>query len=532
MAVKYSETLKSSAGLDGFSAHLSETQDLFQQKNGISIIGKDFEDIVTTNSLYEEYVESLTEGFNAETKEQLETLSEGVRESILSESIADISPYASLTMPILVKLWARLGLKYAIPTEPVTQPAFKVAYMKPFVYDDDGVTKHYLPESINILNNTTMDLPTLNQEIALTGGKLTGAAGKLLTDEILAKGATLDRKFYITEVTYPSGTVVLSPAIQIDTYNRLYGAIDAVTGTEASPVAIKDTIMGSVDLSKGTIEIVTVLGTATKVKIKAYESSESHRKAKNVSFDMITKDISIGTGTHMEASLPLEFLQDVKAMYNIDGAATVVDLLSQITAQEVDMQIGEFLVKAYDSAPVNYEKYFNVYPSAQFAINPEDWLSGLRKVIDRLAEDMKTDFKSYQGQFVIVGHPIDVNLIPNVSWQFTSSAGADDGGVEVQYSLGAISGHSRYKILSSDLLNEGALYMFFVPSTNDFKTFTYYPYTFNVVNNYLNTRMTNVPSVMLTKRQTIEEFTPIIGRIVIQNNDGLVYADKAAIPAP
>jgi len=42
----------------------------------------------------------------------------------------------------------------------------------------------------------------------------------------------------------------------------------------------------------------------------------------------------------------------------------------------------------------------------------------------------------------------------------------------------------------------------------------------------LNTRMEKVPSIMLTKRYTIEEFTPIIGKIVIQNNDGMVYAES------
>ena len=118
--------------------------------------------------------------------------------------------------------------------------------------------------------------------------------------------------------------------------------------------------------------------------------------------------------------------------------------------------------------------------------------------------------------------PIDTNILPNVSWSF-NSVNDQQNGVEVQYSIGAISGANKYTIISSDLIPQGELTMFFVPTTDKFKTFEYYPYTFNVVKNYLNTVNQNVPSIMLTKRDTIEEFVPIIAKVIIKNNDGSVY---------
>lgn len=62
--------------------------------------------------------------------------------------------------------------------------------------------------------------------------------------------------------------------------------------------------------------------------------------------------------------------------------------------------------------------------------------------------------------------------------------------------------------------------MFFVPLTNKFLTLKFYPYTFNVVNNYLNTVNPNIPSIMMTKRYTLEEFIPLTIKIDIVNNDG------------
>ena len=532
--ISYKE-LKNSSVEDNFSKVIKESQDVFSQKHGLNIVGTDFESIVTTPSLYEDYVSSLIEGFDADTTEELQSLSESLRETILTESISGIKPYASLSMPMLIKLWARLGMKNAIPTEPVTQPAFTIPFLKPFIYSDDGITKNYLPESINVSRSDRLSgmISLSTTELTMTSGKVTGDAGKLLTTAEVSKGATLDRKFCITGIQYPKAETDTSATdadykvtfepVFIDTNNRLYKEVSASVGTTGKVSQITDTILGSVDLANGTCEIVTVKGTATKVFIKAYESTESHRKARNVGFDIDRRDIEIGTGQHLEASLPLEFLQDVKAMYNVDGAAQIVDLLSNISAQEVDLQISDFLIRSYDTATIKYEKTFNCNPSAQFAINPEDWLAGIRKVIDYVATDMRGDYKAYNGYFVIIGHPLDVNIIPDVNWSFTN-ANDDVNGIEVQYSLGALSSNNRYKIISSDLLNAGSLYMFFVPTQDNFKTYTYYPYTFNVVDSYLNTRTQNVPSIMLTKRQTIEEFTPIIGRIIIQNNDAMQYS--------
>src|SRR5699024_6521857 len=92
--------------------------------------------------------------------------------------------------------------------------------------------------------------------------------------------------------------------------------------------------------------------------------------------------------------------------------------------------------------------------------------------------------------------------------------------VEVDYSIGALSGSNRYTVVASDLVPAGELTMFFVPLTNKFMTVKYYPYTFNIVHNYLNTQNPNIPSVMMTKRHTIEEFLPMVVKIEIKNNDG------------
>lgn len=563
MSVIYRETLNKTIN-DEFSVRLKETQEYFKQKENTNILGKDFEDILTTPSLYEEYVNQLTEGFNAEQSDSILKLSQTFQETALQESIAGIQPYASLTMPLLVKLWARLSIKYAVPTEPVTQPAFSVAFMKPYILDDQG-NKHYLPESINPANNTLAELNRVPGTIALTSGKvenynlLTGATN-INDPKVAGVGKyNIDKKFIVSKVSYGTeqglvtaadgtvskGTVPIEAKcnIRVDLYRRIYGEVvyythAAPTGTgttedpfiEGAATKHTDTVFGVVDLENCLFTFASLSGSATSVEILAWFSSENHQNATNVGFEIDKRDIEIGTKAHIEASLPMEFLQDVKAMYQVDGAAEVVDIMSNVCAQKLDLEIYNTLQKSYEGtvgSEVEFFKKFDVYPSGQYAINPSEWLNELRKVIDIMATEMRNTFKTYNGYYVILGNPIDTMIIPNISWTFNNVQDTENG-IDVQYSLGAMSGVNRYTVISSDLIDKGELTMFFVPTTDKFKTYTYYPYTFNVVQNYLNTRTPNVPSMMLTKRHTIEEFTPIIGKIQILHNDGSVYANGSS----
>lgn len=527
MPVIYRDELKRRAN-DDFSVRLQEAQEYFAEKHGTNIIGRDIETVLTTNSLFEDYKEKLMEGFSANESEDLECLLNSSREQVLTESVAGVQPYAALTMPILVKLWARLSMKYAIPTEPVTKPAFSVAFMKPYMYDAEG-NKKYLPEEINNTPETQVEKVRLTEEITATTGKITDYDLFTGTGGDPEKGDTIDRKFTITAIEFDDskdndGNKFTDVNIKLDINRRLYGEV-TYTDTGDSPQT--DIILGSVDLENGKLNLTSMSHTITKIKVLGWLSSESHNTALNVGFDLDRRDIEIGTGTHIEANIPLELLQDVKAMYQVDGAAEVVDIMSNVSAQKVDLDIIEFLQRALTSSQMTYgdtfTKTFNVYPGERYHIHPTEWLEGLKKVIDYIAQDMKNTFKSYDGYFVIVGNPLNTMIIPNVNWTFQNVSDSMNG-VNVTYSLGAVSGANRYSVISSDLIpKDDGLTIFLVPTTDKYKTFVYYPYTFNVVNNYLNTRMQNVPSIMLTRRYTLEEFTPIIGKVNILNNDATVF---------
>lgn len=500
---------------DEFSKLFKETYEFFQQKHNVSILGEGIKDVLSDQNLFIDYVDSLVESVNATDAENLRTVLENARTNTFLESTtAGISPVASLTFPTIRKLWAKTGLINAVPTEAVKSNAFSVAFNKPYILDENG-DKHYLPEALDDINNT------YGQKKGLKADKLTLPleAHDLLGDVGCSKatGDSIDRDFALVEVTFTDGKVVTIPRVKgkIDINNKIY--VEVSNGDDSAPLS--DIIFGYVDLSNGTMDAVSLKGNVTDIKIKGYVATDAHNRATNISFEIERRDFTIGTGEHFEASLPLEYLQDAMATYNIDGTSEVVDTMSNVIAQTLDQEIYKFLMGVYEGTGRKYLGEFDLRPSAAFNGQPKDWREEIKTVFDHFATKLKSESHAYQGYFALIGNPIDMEIIPNVSWTFNHVTDTQDG-VDVGYNVGAISGQNRYTLVSSDLVPAGGVIMLFIPTTNKFMSVKYYPYTFNVVNNYLNTQRTNVPSIMMTKRQTIEEFLPLIGYVQILNNDG------------
>jgi hypothetical protein len=516
MSVEYRLEQRSSIN-DDFSTLLRETHEFFKQSQHVSILGEGIKDILSDNVLFGQYVDKLTEGTTAEEAENLRTLMENARVNVfLESSVAGIQPVASLTFPVIRKLWARTGLVKAVPTEVVKSNAFSVSFNKPYLIDEDG-NRHYLPEALKEDKSGLAPKKKLEEDaikLPLTEYDLLGAVGCSK-----ATGDSVDMNFAISSVIFEDDVEVVIPRAKglLDPNRKLY--VEATQVDENGEEVASDVIFGFVDLVNGTINATSLKGAAKAIKIKGYVASDSHNRATNISFELDRRDFTIGTGEHFEASLPLEFLQDAMATYQIDGTTEVVDVMSNVIAQKLDMEIMNFLDGVYEGTAGKYLGEFDLRPSASFNGHPKDWREEIKTVIDYFATKIKSDSYAYQGYFALFGHSIDMMLIPNVNWVLNHSVDTQSG-VEVDYNVGAISGQHRYTLVSSDLLTPGEITMLFIPTTNKFMSVKYYPYTFNVVNNYLNTQKSAIPNIMMTKRHTMEEFLPLIGKIKVLNNTG------------
>jgi len=550
MSIEYRQTTRSKMR-DGFSDVLREAAEFFADKGIQMTSHQGMEEILSEQTLFNEYKDHLLEGMEPDQVENFNQLMENARTTMLQEaSVSGVQQIAGLSMPTIRKMWAKVALKHAIPTQVVATPRFAISYTKAYLMDSEG-NKRELPDAINHLGNTEAQLPRFrNPAAGLTlpmtdfdlfnmgegeGFEVAGLKGTdsidkvfyvehVVTDKAAVKAAAAE----LPEVPADIDEVTLRVHIKSDQQALIYAKVaipvqytDPVTGITKRYGEVYDTLLGKVDYSEGKMTLMSSNGLVTAVMIDARLSQEANDYGQSVSFDVLTKDVTIGVSSHLNAPLPIEWLQDTMAIYNIDGAAEVVDLMSQTVAQQLEIEIYNFLAKSIEVNNIQYLGEFNMIPSAGYNGTPKSWREELKTTIDWFAIKMKSDAKFHGGKFMIIGNPIDMQIIPNVDWVFNHTSDQMSG-VDVSFNLGAFSGSNKYEMVSSDLVPSGAFIMFFVPGIDRLMTYKYYPYTFNVERGYRDPNMPNVPSLMMTKRHALEEFTPLICKITIKNNVGAV----------
>ena len=528
--IQYSTTEVGHTVKDGFSQVMTEAADHFANE-GLSILGEGFKNILTDTNLFAEYKGKLTEGTDANGAEALDQLMENSKLSMLQEaSLSAVDAVSSLTMPVIRKVWPRVSLKNVIPTTTVKVPNFTIGFFKPYVITADGVKK-YLPEEIMTDADTSfMDARTKTTvaDIAIPADGydlFTGVAADVTA------GDKVDTKFFLTSVSIKvldadgvnPETVIVEISSELDIKDNI---VESVTAAHSDGTVTTDKVFLNVDTGSAIIDGSSVKGSVTAVTVDGYVDTEQHSRAEEVSFEIVNRDIKIGTDPHITTPLPAEFLQDTLALYKVDGTLKAVEIMTSYMAQKIEREIKAVLDKSIAANP-KYAATFDCFPSAAYSGSPKEWIENIKTVIDYQATRMINDSAFKNGHFVILGNALDVNLIPNVNWVVSQANETSEvDGVTVNYTLGAFSGTNRYTIVSTPTFQAGKLMMFFVSSNPDEMTYHYYPYSFMVTkdNSYRNPNNPSVPSIAMFKRDTKEVFTELICEITVKNNNGLLQS--------
>ena len=506
--IQYANILRSNKQ-DQYSQIFSEAVEMVKNTCHINPLGG-AEDLYGDSGAFTKYIEKLTEGFSPEDTETLQGLLQNNRMQVLQEaSLGSIPPITSLNAPTIIKMWAKSGLKNVIPTQVVDKPVFSVLSNRPYMLKADG-TKVYLPEGLT--DDATRTVGDIHEKLKITLDVADMAKTiDLATKDADGVGAT--GRLSAEEMSYVKITKIGAQAVNVNMSLERRFFVTTLDGNN---------VFGQVDLEARTCVFAQTAAAPVAIELEIGVSNANHTRSTEVSFEVERRDFEIPTGEHFEVNLPLEFINDMYALYKIDSASTATETMSNIISQKLEQEIDQFLTVSIGQRDVAFKKAFNVHPNTAFAMQPKDWVEELKRIVDYLAMLMKNKSYFYQGYFVIYGNPIDTALLPNVSWTF-NSASDNVNGINANYSVGAMSGSNKYVIVSSDLVASGALKMIMVPTVEDYKTFMYYPYTFNIVNNYLNAQgKKTMPNLMMTKRHIMAEFMNLSAEITISGNDGTI----------
>lgn len=549
------------------NAVIHEAGEFFREQ-GYSVVGNGFGEVVGDPRLSQSYINALCEGIEDANRraEMSQLLNNAAEQTLLNESLNGISPLSSLSMPVVRKLWPKCVMKDAMKTIVATAPIFTIAYTKPYLskIDADGVeVRKELPRGVFTHDaDGAYETPyaaswgedrVIEKEIALA------AANTFVEDELIAKNklakTPLDKELELVEVKYTAQgaeksvfigkKVGLEPVIIADIETPALAEIPAgPTGDPAKVDAVKamkGQIIVRVDFANGLAnaafigEIPAGL-TGLKVVLRARKSSEWNEEGWDVMMDIARQEVTIGTGEHLNAPITVSYLQDVKALYNIDALAEIADLMTNTFAQKLDYELINFMIECFLKRPKNsaypvadgyhamgeHLYRFDVKPAAGYAGSPTAWRSEIKTVIEHAATKLMTETYLQSGTFVIVGNPLDTALLKETDWQYKQGTSGNIDGTDINYTTGVFQGTYVYKVISSINFEPGKLILSFIPSGDKQLCQAYYPYSFTMEkgNGYRSPNHSLVPNLMMTKRHTYYEFMPCTALIAIENNTG------------
>lgn len=537
-----------------FLETLNETYDLFKSQ-GIAMIGRGYEEIATNKELFAQYVDTLTEGVvSAGAKADIAQLMANTNADMLSEAFNGITPVASLAGPMIRKLWPMFALKNAVKTKVATVPALVIPYLKPY-YEDKAGNKYYIhggsAGDAYLKNATDLAGNYLEKSIAITSG-VGNFVFKSATDSTL-RNESIDADFTLVGAEYGDYTLSLNKKLGIERVivaDYVLAAKAAVVADETKGITAKaavtdekGTILVRTDLDKGVVSVAVVrtdgVATASQIKavvVRAHYSTEMNNFVTSWGLESAREPIQIGSGEHMVAPLTTEMIKDWNALYQIDGTKEILNVMTNAFAYQVDYKILQFLHDSFVNQPGNgefkdagypaatdYIAVFDVMPAPGFAGGPKMWREELKLVIDHLAARIINQTHLGNGVFNIIGNPLDIQIITNVAWSFRGGQGTVDG-VNVTYSLGTYSGAYTYKVIQTEIVPEGVIYLDFLPEDDQQMTYNYWAYSFSTEVGYRDPNHPNVPAVLMTKRDVLHEFMPAIGAIkIVGNGIGSAY---------
>lgn len=556
------------------NAVIHEASEFFREQ-GYSVVGNGFGEVVGDPRLSQSYINALCEGIEDANRraEMSQLLNNAAEQTLLNESLNGISPLSSLSMPVVRKLWPKCVMKDAMKTIVATAPIFTIAYTKPYLskIDADGVEiRKELPRGVFTHDaDGAYETPyaaswgedrVIEKEIALAAAN-TFVEAELIAKNKLAK-TPLDKELELVELKYTAQgaersvfigkKVGLEPVIIADIETPALAAVTEGSAQDAVK-SMKGQVIVRVDFANGvanaafigTIPAAEVAAspapaygaiTGVKVVLRARKSSEWNEEGWDVMMDIARQEVTIGTGEHLNAPITVSYLQDAKALYNIDALAEVADLMTNTFAQKLDYELINFMIECFLKRPKNsaypvadgyhamgeHLYRFDVKPAAGYAGSPTAWRSEIKTVIEHAATKLMTETYLQSGTFVIVGNPLDTALLKETDWQYKQGNSGNIDGTDINYTTGVFQGTYVYKVISSINFEPGKLILSFIPSGDKQLCQAYYPYSFTMEkgNGYRSPNHSLVPNLMMTKRHTYYEFMPCTALIAIENNTG------------
>ena len=323
-----------------YGDQIFENYELFikEHKSDISTPSEAIE-MLSSDGAFRAYIDSLTEGLNTHTKNNIVAIAEREREMLLEESMnlgpsASVVGYAVSYFPILADIYSDPILSEIVTTYPTNKPILTIPKINVTskVKNTDGSTSSYSLPSAHQLVRASAETITLTPGTSNSLHSL--SAGGLVTVD----NAFVNKRYFIVtnvQVTASdTSTIDIPIMIRPDSRGQLnYSAeFDDPSGDRLSA-----NLIGNVNFDSGTVNFSATFSNVTSpttpisptVAINSINSDVifSPRTGDvgrvKVSIQTSGWDISVDVKDSFEIQLDQEVIQDYTDIYNVDMLRTL-----------------------------------------------------------------------------------------------------------------------------------------------------------------------------------------------------------------
>ena len=438
--------------------------------------------ILVDDNAFNVYVESLAESLpDKRDKENFRLLAENTRVSLLENSMYQINPYESLTMPILRVFYPKLIAKETVTVSPMDKPECVKSFIKATFAPANSTSYSNAP----VMSPDISSGPGVGTPISVPVAVPTTTPFDVLDAIDLDKTqAHLERDFVITAVSSDG------------THWSAANVVPAVEGHFSGSVSIgahTDVISGFVDYLNGTLVCSSATSLVSDIKFEVTCSLEENRI--NPKLNMTVEKIRLyARDRQIQANWTINMEQDMRALFDVSIQAEIVNLLAQQIALDIDREIINALIVANTKLnPANHQLSFTKDPPSDYSWGPKYWHENIIPKLNVLSARVYTDTNIDETN-VIACNPLDAAILEDLnSFAYTGTAAVNG---EAGYRSATVAG-SKWKVLTSPVVPEGKMVMVYKPDDEIRSIFFYSPYVPSVLHPF---PLTYTPSLTILSR--------------------------------
>jgi hypothetical protein len=424
--------------------------------------------VLVDDAAFDAYVTGLAESIeNKKDREQFVMLAENTRINLLENSMFQINPYETLTLPILRVFYPKLIAKELVTVSPMDKPETIKAFITSTFQPSNDATQYNAPSvTTDISRGVAVGTPvTATMPVPSSAYDVLAVAGITSTE------AHLERDFEITGVS-ADGTNFTDVAI-----------VPAVEGHFSSSVTVggvADVISGQVDYLNGTVAISNTTATVAAVRFQVTTSLEENRINPRLTLN-VDKIRLYARDRQISANWTINMEQDMRALFDISMQAEIVNLLGQQVALDIDREIISALITANTRLnDATHTATFNRTPPGAYTWGTKYWHENIIPTLNTLSGQIYTDTNIEAGN-TIAANPLDVAILEDLqTFNYTGTSSVDG---DLGYRSATVAG-GKWKVLTSAVVTQGTMLMVYKPVEELKAIYFYSPYVPAVLHPY------------------------------------------------